>query len=337
MSSHQYSSYEEKGENVEVVVVNPNIDCYNEKFILDYVDLVKKYENLSFTHLTKNTDYLLWPETAITNGGLAEEMQYNDLFIHLKDTLKLFPKTKLITGVLIYGIYNSKEPKQSEIPYLNFSKSRDLWYYTYNGAMQLQYNKKDILLRTKQALIPFEEALPYPKLFAFISKFIKKVGNFTFSARKHNDNIFHSENNKASAFICYEAMFGDLIARNVDKGSDLLFILLNEGWYGGDQNQAKQFLYYCTIPAIENRRSIARCSNGGINCFISQHGEIYNLQESTKTGALKGNLLANKEKTFYTKHRDYIGKIAVIGLFILLVYTIYSASLKGYTKKSTHI
>ena len=94
---------------------------------------------------------------------------------------------------------------------------------------------------------------------------------------------------------------------------------MNEGWYKNIKDVASRFMYYSSLRAIENRRSIARSSNEGISCFINQRGEINHIVSGFQNKAIKGNLYLNNKITFYTKHGDYIGKISVI---IVLLFSI---------------
>ena len=65
-----YGSYQEKGPEVEIVAIQPNIDPYTEKFIdsdnfISFDQQLDRFIQLSKQGITNNTDFLLWPETAI--------------------------------------------------------------------------------------------------------------------------------------------------------------------------------------------------------------------------------------------------------------------------------
>src|SRR3546814_10995304 len=61
-----YFTYEEKGSPVHVVVVQPNMDPYGEKYDgLSEQDQLWQLITLSDSLGQPNTEYFIWPETAI--------------------------------------------------------------------------------------------------------------------------------------------------------------------------------------------------------------------------------------------------------------------------------
>ena len=61
-----FNSYKEKGNPVNVVVVQPNVDPYNDKFGgMEVKDQLDKFISLAQSISDKNTDYIVGPETAI--------------------------------------------------------------------------------------------------------------------------------------------------------------------------------------------------------------------------------------------------------------------------------
>lgn len=312
-----FYSYEEKGVPVEVVAIHPNTDCYDVKYTSDPGDLVKRYLALTFQEITPNTDYVIWPETAITDAGWLENLNQDLLIKRIKDTLGIYPKSKLITGAILYERYNEKQ-KPEELPYVQYSPASKVWYYTYNAALQLGGGNA-IPVRTKKQLVPVEETIPYAREFSVLRKVVSSLGGFSFSTRKVNNNVFKPANGNigVTPMICYETLFGTSAAEYVNKGSDLLFILLNEGWYK-NRTGAAQFMHYASLRAIENRRSIARSSNDGVSCFINQRGELLQTVSEYRPTAIKQTLRANSRKTLYTYFGDYIGVVAVFSTAIIL-------------------
>ena len=86
-------------ENVKVVVVQPNIDPYGEKFgSLSADEQLEKLLILANEKVDSTTDYLIGPETALTDGlwenvGLAIKVAL-DLGVNIKIIKKTLPKIK---------------------------------------------------------------------------------------------------------------------------------------------------------------------------------------------------------------------------------------------------
>lgn len=317
ISLYIYNSFEAKGREVEVIAIHPNTDCYTEKYLWEPQVLIKRYMELSLKQITPDTEYIVWPETAITSAGLVNTLAIHPDLLSIKEKLAKYPKAKIISGVIIYEIYKGKN---KNLPHLK--SENNIWFYTYNGAIQLSSSMNYIPLRTKEKLVPFEETVPYPSILSPLKTYITSLGNFSFSTRKTNDNVFKSEEIKSAPVICYESVFGQSTSELVNKGAEILFVMLNEGWYN-DRKAASQFMYYSSLRAIENRRSIARSSNRGISCMINQRGDISNIAINLESTAIKSNLKINKEKSFYTRNGDYIGKASFLLFSLITLFVIY--------------
>lgn len=315
-----FYTYEEKGNTAEVLVVHPSTDNRDVKYRKNIYELMDIYLDIALPHITENTEYVVLPETAITNTGWVEDYNRNLVFQHWFEHTAQFPTLKLISGAIAYeSIPNVKKIKHYEkIPGIRFSENYKTWYYTYNAALQLEQNQA-AQLRVKDRLVPFQEYAPYPTILPKLSP----VGiDFQFSPREKNRQVFTSGNGlKTAALICYEVVYGNLFARVAREGAEAFFVLLNEGWYD-NLKVSRQFLQLSVIRAIENRRCIAHASNQGISAFINQRGDVVAHNESKFPSYLKLEILMNKKHTFITNTDNYIEFIVIIVSFLLILYEI---------------
>ena len=97
--------------------------------------------------------------------------------------------------------------------------------------------------------------------------------------------------------------------------------ITNEGWFG-ESAAPYQMLMMSVFRAVENRISLARSANTGISSLINQKGEILQRTNYWEPAALRGELNANEKLTFYTRHGDYIARIAYFFSLIIALYTI---------------
>lgn len=74
ISIYKYISYEEKSDPVEVVVVQPNIDPYGEKFVNSPLQQLDIMLTLADSLVSDSTDYILFPETSLLEftGGIKK-------------------------------------------------------------------------------------------------------------------------------------------------------------------------------------------------------------------------------------------------------------------------
>jgi len=56
------------------------------------------------------------------------------------------------------------------------------------------------------------------------------------------------------------------------------------------------------LRAVENRRAVVRCANGGISCLINKFGVTEVETEMFTRTYLVVDIPLNNEKTFYTKY-----------------------------------
>lgn len=312
-----FYTYEEKGNTAEVLVVHPSTDNRDVKYRKNIYELMDIYLDIALPHITENTEYVVLPETAITNTGWVEDYNRNLVFQHWFEHTAQFPTLKLIPGAIAYeSIPNVKKIKHYEkIPGIRFSENYKTWYYTYNAALQLEQNQA-AQLRVKDRLVPFQEYAPYPTILPKLSP----VGiDFQFSPREKNRQVFTSGNGrKTAALICYEVVYGNLFTQAAREGAEAFFVLLNEGWYN-DPKVPRQFLQLSVVRAIENRRSVAHSSNMGISAVIDQRGVVLAQNESKQAGYLIQNMRFSKRRSLSSVAGNYLGIAATIAVAAMLI------------------
>ena len=132
--------------------------------------------------------------------------------------------------------------------------------------------------------------------------------------------------------ICYESIFGEFVTKYISEaGANFIFVITNDGWWG-DTPGYRQHNSFSALRAIENRRSIARSANTGISSFFNQKGEMLKSLGWWERAAIKETLNANDKITFYTRHGDYIGRVATFTGIVLLLYTVSSSLMRKNPK-----
>ena len=309
--------------NINVVVVQPNIDPYNEKFSgLTPQEQLHKMLALAEEKIDSNTDYLVGPETSLVNEMIETELEESPAIVDIRAFLKKHPQLTFVTGASTIKEYKPGEKisatarkwKGAEVEYI---------YDSYNTAMQID-TTKNIQLYHKSKLVPGVEKMPFPALMKPLEKFAINLGGTAGSLGMQEErSVFTSMNKKAviGSIICYESVYGEFVGEYVNKGANILCIITNDGWWE-DTPGYKQHLAYATLRAIETRRSIVRSANTGTSCFISPIGEISEPTKWWEPASIKQTVVLNSAKTFYTLHGDYIGKSALLSAMGLLIYLI---------------
>ncbi len=105
------------------------------------------------------------------------------------------------------------------------------------------------------------------------------------------------------------------------QDAGFIFVITNDGWWG-DTPGHRQHQSYSRIRAIETRRSVARSANTGISSLINQKGQVLQHTNYWEPDVLRGQLNVNDKLTFYTRHGDYIARIAYFFSLLMVLYTI---------------
>ena len=172
---------------VEVVVVQPNIDPYNEKFTTDPVGQIKDFIALSRKNLTKETKFLIGPETAIQESLWESKIHENASINLLKELQEDFPKLNILIGATTYKYYNNKKSATSR----KFINSNS-YYDAYNSAIFLSSNNKTAIYH-KTKLVPGVEKIPFPVLLNNFSNLSVDLGGISGSLGSDNDiNLFQT-------------------------------------------------------------------------------------------------------------------------------------------------
>ncbi len=333
-----YWNYKEKGDNINVVVVQPNIDPYNEKFGgLSLEKQLSKMLMLSDKHSDYETDLVVCPETAISEDVCENKLNEEPSIITLKNYLYKNPGFNIIIGMSSFREYSENHRKSPTARKFTLGEG---WYDVYNTAIFMD-SSSNIQIYHKSKLVPGVERIPYPNIFKPFEKFAINLGGASgslgtqddrtpFKAQTSNFKLPASNFYKLAPAICYESIFGEFMGKYVKNGANLICIITNDGWWGNTPGY-KQHFQYARLRAIETRRSIARSANTGISGFINQRGDVLVSTLWWQPLAIKQTLSLNKNITFYVRFGDYIGKLGVILSFVIFIFTIIKSLYKRFS------
>lgn len=326
LSGNIYNNYVEKADAVNVVVVQPNIDPYSEKFSGSYSEQLQKMFALAETALKPSTDYLVFPETALTENLWENTPEDSYTVGAIRIFLAKYPGLTIITGASTYKVYY---PGESLPATARKFRDEDAYYDAFNTALQFDSTGK-MAVYHKSKLVVGVERMPYPALFSPLEKFAINLGGTSGSLGTQPERgvFVHPAKNLAIApVICYESIYGEFVTEYIHKGARLIFIITNDGWWD-DTPGYRQHLAYGSLRAIETRRSIARSANTGVSCFINQRGDIMQPTPWWQPITISATINANDKMTFYTVFGDYIARLSLFVGLMLLGWTIVRNKIK---------
>lgn len=320
----RFHSYTETSDPYEVVVLQPNIDPYNEKFgglsTQQQLDIILK---LADSLSGPETDYIVGPETAIGGNLWENNLGLNQYIKQIESFIKPYPKAKFIIG--IQSMYNYGKVRKPTVTARKFSDA-EAWWDAFNASVQID-RTGEYQIYHKSKLVIGVEKMPSLKIMKSLEKIIIDIGGSmgSYGTQKERSTLNDPEGPaKVGTLICYESIYGEFVTDYIKKGANLLFVITNDGWWGNTPGY-KQHLTYSSLRAIETRRSIARSANTGISCFINQKGEIQQETEWWKPDVIKQKINANEEITYYVKHGNFVSRILSFFALLTFLYTIVVA------------
>ncbi|MFD2719408.1 apolipoprotein N-acyltransferase [Hymenobacter monticola] len=318
------ATYQEKGPTAEVIVVQPNLDPYVEKFeggaqFVPYDEQLTRLLKLSEQKLTPETRLIIWPETALEEPYWENTIESNPKIRRVRAWLARHPGVALLTGITTLGSYPNKEAASETARYRD-----DLGYYDFfNSAAYFADAAAPVALYHKSRLVPGVEKIP-PVLVAIVSH-IDLGGTVGSVGSQADRTVFAAPANapalRLAPIICYESIYGDFVGEYARNGATLLGLPTNDAWWH-DSPGYRQLLSYGQLRCIETRRDLARSANTGFTGFINQKGEITQRETAWIPTSSRATVHLNTETTFYVRFGELIGRGAQLAAVLLLVVAV---------------
>jgi len=163
-------------------------------------------------------------------------------------------------------------------------------------------------------------ALPFYKYLSFLKDYSIEIGGYqgTYSSRNDID-YFLSDSIALVPVVCFESIFGDYCAQRVPEIPGFLCMITNDGWWKTTPGYKHHF-NFSRLRAIETRRDYIRVANNGISAYINSKGTIIAKSTWWKKEVLTGRLKLRENKTFYSEHGDFIGRVCLFIATLLLIF-----------------
>jgi apolipoprotein N-acyltransferase len=317
----KYNNFDEKPiGNVNVLMLQPDLDPYAEKYTQDSLTIENDLLSLAERNSKTKIDYYIAPETALPGRGSISETAFEKSVIlnNLKGFLAQHPGSVFATGISSHRFFTN----ENDLPKEAYQIHTGLWVESFNSAVQVIPNQK-VEVYHKGKLVPGVEIFPYMNyLKPLLGDAMINLGGTVASLGTDKERVAFSNpfnKGKIAPIICYESIYGEFTGDYVKKGANFLAIMTNDSWWGVTEGH-KQLLSYAKLRAIETRREIARAANSGISAHINAKGEI---MEDTFYGdktTLFSKINLYDGMTFYTRSGDLLSRFSVFALGFLLFY-----------------
>jgi apolipoprotein N-acyltransferase len=257
--------------------------------------------NLSWQAVQQGARLVIWPESSTPfhfdgSPTLAEHM-------------KSFTRQSNV-----YLLFGSDD--------IDFHEAEEGGGYTaYNGA-KLITPEGDVTLRYyKNILVPFGEYVPMRWLFFFAESLMEGVSDFTSGGEILVASV---DQGKVGTYICYEAIYPDLIRRFVKNGAGLLINLTNDAWFGRS-SAPHQHLNMAVARAVETRRYMVRAANTGISAIVDPYGRVLKQSDLFTQEVVSGKITFRSDETPFVRYGNIVAYSSAIltvlfGITALILY-----------------
>jgi apolipoprotein N-acyltransferase len=306
---------------ISIGIVQPNINPWNKwegaNTFQGRWAQVESYLELMKQHVNDSLDVFVLPESAILLN-LPQYPEQMQAFQQVVDDLQV----SVITGYVRIQFYPQDEAPVSSST-LRGTTTR---YDSFNSILFVEPHEKKLQTYSKMRLVPFAERIPYADQVPYLIEPLRWGVGISNWGLAHDSTIFESRrlNTQFLAMVCYESIFPEFVSTFVKKGAEFLVFTTNDSWWGNTSG-ARQHNQYAVLRAIENRRWVVRCANGGISSFIDPSGRMYDQTSMYTETFIKKSIQPYSHHTVYTEYGDWFARIcASIALLFFLFSIGYS-------------
>jgi len=236
----------------KVAVVQPYIP-QNEKWDPAQArEIMRTLEHLTVeAAVVGRPDFVLWPE-AVTPWALIDDPNVRPWLEGIARRVD----RPIVLGVVV------GEPAGADVTWWN----RAVVVHPTHGVQLPGY--------TKRHLVPFGEYIPLRPVFGWLEKVVPIGGDFQ-PGESAEPLVLPTRAGEVpmGVLICFEDIFPGLARDSVLHGAELLTVVTNNGWFG-EGGAAAQHAAHSVLRAVETRRPVVRCGNGGWSGWIDEYGQV---------------------------------------------------------------
>ncbi len=310
-------SAEDGERHLIAAVIQPDIDPF-EKWSAAATSQIATLQHVTDPTIGSwRPDLIIWPETAIPFYLLSPPR------VGAYDSLREYVTSRgvpLLSGVPDIVVYTTHQ----EPPRGSKTMPDGTRYETFNSSILLLPGVDTVQKYAKTLLVPFAERVPYSDVFSILNAAQWNFGLGGWSVGR-DTALFRlplagGDTAQFGNLICYESVYPGYVSGLVRRGARFLTIITNDSWWGNTAGpyQHRQF---AVLRAIENRRWIIQCANGGISFVVDPAGRIVSQTEMFTRTALRAEVGLPTGLTPYTRYGDWFAE----GCFILSSFAFFAS------------
>ena len=316
------------GEPVEVVVLQPNVDPYTDKFSRSQEALIDDALALADEAVGPETDLLLGPETLMPAGFWEGEASQEEVLQPWRTWQQKHPKTRILVGATTFQYYPDGEDRPSATA-RRFNQQPG-WYDVYNSAIFLAEGSPAGIYHKSKLVVGVEE-VPFAPVLEPLMGSIDLGGATGSLGKQERRDVFDAGQPGWAPLICYESIYGEYATEYVRNAAGVLCIMTNDGWWGNTPGH-RQHMAFARILAIETGRPVVRSANTGISAIIAPDGTMEQSLGWDVQGTLKATVVPTHHITPFVAHGDALGRLSQFLTAFLLLAALVKARIPALVR-----
>lgn len=319
----------QKTGEISVGIIQPNVDPYNEKFVLNLDVQVNKL--LQQAKEMKSADLIIAPETALAYEFYEEDAAQYNFFKQLVDSVKVWNNTLLI-GASTRRHFESARSAASR----KYSDGPG-FFESYNTSLQIDSDGAYHFIH-KSKLVLGVEKVPFMGSLPFLDELALNLdgASGTLGIEDRPKLFENGKKLRYAPVVCYESVYGSFVAEQIAQNAAFIAIITNDGWWK-DTPGYKQHWSFARLRAIENGRWVVRSANTGWSGVINHFGEDVQRSSWWKKETMYAAIETRSGLTVYSRRGDIIGRVAgftSVFLFLFMAVRRFRFKQEPRAKKS---
>ena len=286
-------------ENPSIAMVQPSI-AQGAKWSKSRFDsIVTKTFGMAMDSTKPGTNLILLAETAIPDHIRRQQQVINRLH-QMADSRN----ASILTGALDFKRVSTD---------INNPRRFDIYNASFLFTPGDPYFPKRYI---KKHLVPFSERIPFDDVFPILNYVDLGEGDFV----PGKETPVYGPYNW-TPYICYDAIFGDLIREALHAGSRLMVNITNDGWFGRS-TAPFQHLNIVRHLAVTYGYPVARLANSGVSAFIDQYGHYDQNTNIFEERVIQRKMPLKTRSTFYTSVGEFV-ETALLWFFVIYLVAVF--------------
>ncbi len=293
MFSLQRDDHVAVSKSLRVVVIQPNIDPVLKWQPETYAEQLQVWRELVVLASRDSVDLIVLPETAIPDPAWAGGAMI--------DTLQAIASHFAVTIATGFERTSDSGRRYNSVAWINPEFGEDKIY-------------------DKLRLVPFVEGIPFQNDASILADW-----NSTWDLLETGRPVAvvpvatqSGGEVSTSAVICYESAFSGLFRQSVQRGSQLVMVVTNDGWFGYS-NQPYQHLRLSQLRAAENGIPVIHCANNGPSAIIDAGGHVIAQSHIFSREVIRATVEISSPGGLFHRYGDWLGWVSGIILLLLVI------------------